>query len=82
MPMKRKKDAGTPEINTGRHLKRYAALILVFYVLLTAGFYFLAGDQLHLRQSRGNLELPVAEAGTVELCVGSVVELRFTNTVP
>ena len=39
---------------------------------------FLAGDQLHLRQSRGNLDMPEAESGTVELVQGAVVEQKFS----
>lgn len=61
-----------------RKLKSYAAILVAVYVILTVSFYFLAGDQLHLRQSRGNLELPAAEAGTVELSVGNVIEQQFT----
>ncbi len=48
------------------------------YLVLAVLFYFLAGEQLHLRQSRGNLERPAAEAGTMELCQGTVVEQMFT----
>ena len=73
MRMKRKKS----EVVAGHRLGRYAGIVFALYLVLTIGFYFLAGDQLLLRQSRGNMDLPVAEAGTVELCVGSVVEQRF-----
>ena len=63
-------------------LLRRLALILVFgYVAAVVLFYFLAGEQLHLRQSRGNLELPAADSGTVELVSGSVVEQRFTTEI-
>lgn len=50
---------------------------VTLYVLLVVLMYWLMGDQLHLRQSRGNYDMPAAEAGTVELCQGAVVEQRF-----
>ena len=63
-------------------LLRRLALILVFgYVAAVVLFYFLAGEQRHLRQSRGNVELPAADSGTVELSSGSVVEQRFTTEI-
>ena len=67
---------------THTSLLRRLALILVFgYVAAVVLFYFLAGEQLHLRQSRGNYELPAADSGTVELVAGSVVEQRFTTEI-
>lgn len=47
------------------------------YLLLVVLFYWLAGDQLHYRNSRGDFDLPVAEAGTVELVQGAAVEQTF-----
>jgi len=58
-----------------------AAAVLLGYALLIVLFYFLSGEQLHLRQSRGEITLPVAESGTVELTAGSVVEQRFTTEI-
>ncbi|MCI8477286.1 MAG: ABC transporter permease [Oscillospiraceae bacterium] len=60
---------------------RLAAAVLLGYALLIVLFYFLSGEQLHLRQSRGEITLPVAESGTVELTAGSVVEQRFTTEI-
>ncbi len=48
------------------------------YIVLAIAFYFLAGYQLHFRNSRGNFKMPTEEVGTVELARGSVVEQRFT----
>ena len=59
-------------------LRRLAAALVLGYVLFVFLFYFLAGEQLHLRESRGNLSLPAAESGTVELAAGNVVEQIFT----
>lgn len=70
---------GNNEINKNIWIiRRLAALLLIGYAALIILFYFLAGEQLHLRQSRGNTELPSADSGTVELVVGSVVEQHFT----
>ena len=47
------------------NLKRICALCIVVYVALVILLYFLMGHQLHFRESRGDIALPVAEAGTV-----------------
>ncbi len=52
-------------------------LSVAAYVLAALLFYWLAGDQLHYRASRGNFDQPVAERGTVELVQGAVVEQTF-----
>jgi len=75
----RKKQAA--ERGQGDTLRRLAVCLVLGYLALTVLFYFLAGEQLHLRVSRGNLELPAAEAGTVELCQGAVVEQIFTVNI-
>ena len=59
-------------------LRRLAAILIVGYVAFIVLFYFLAGEQLHLRESRGDLALPAAESGTVELAAGSIVDQTFT----
>jgi len=68
----------------GKHispLRRLALALAAGYIAAVALFYVLAGEQLHLRQSRGNLELPVADSGTVELTAGSAVEQHFTTEI-
>ncbi len=72
----RKKQAAERE--QGDQLRRLAVYLVLGYLALAVLFYFLAGEQLHLRESRGNLELPIADSGTVELTAGSVVEQAFT----
>ena len=62
-------------------LARLALILIIGYAVAVVLFYFLAGEQLHLRQSRGNVALPVADSGTVELAAGSVVEQRFTTEI-
>lgn len=64
--------------NTDINIPKFCACLFALYWLLIVAFYFLAGDQLHLRQSRGNLTMPGAESGTVELVQGAVIEQAFT----
>ena len=59
------------------NIKTFSILVVICYCLLAVIFYYLVGYQLHYRQSRGNLDMPVAEAGTVELSQGAVVEQAF-----
>ena len=77
-PKKVAGSAGTPSTPL---LRRMAAALVLGYVLFVLLFYFLAGDQLHLRESRGDLSLPTAESGTVELATGNVVEQIFTAKI-
>lgn len=60
------------------NIPKFCAGLFVLYWTLIIVFFFLAGDQLHLRKSRGELPQPAAEAGTVELVQGAVVEQSFT----
>lgn len=62
-------------------LRRLAVLLLAGYLAAVVLFYFLAGEQLHLRESRGNIDVLPAEKGTMELTAGCVVEQRFTTKV-
>lgn len=62
-------------------LRRIAVILVAAYWIAVVLFYFLAGEQLHLRQSRDNLELPIADSGTLELVAGSTVEQRFTTEI-
>lgn len=62
-------------------LRRLAAVLLMGYLAAVVLFYFLAGEQLHLRESRGNIDLLPAESGTVELTAGCIVEQRFTTQI-
>ena len=62
-------------------LRRLATVLLAGYLAAVVLFYFLAGEQLHLRESRGNIDILPAESGTVELTAGCVVEQRFSTKV-
>lgn len=61
--------------------KHLALGLVLAYVAAVILFYILAGEQLHLRQSRGNLPMPAAESGTVELARGAVIEQAFTTEI-
>ena len=70
--VKREKDKIT--IN----LSRMLLLFIGIYAILAILFYWLAGEQLHYRQSRGSVIMPTAETGTVELAQGTLVEQTFS----
>ena len=71
----------TPMETKSVNLKKIFAICFAVYLLLTVAFYFLAGEQLHLRESRGNLAMPVADMGAVELVQGAVVEQTFSAEI-
>lgn len=77
-PKKIAGSVGAPGISL---LRRLTTALVLGYGLFILLFYFLAGDQLHLRESRGDLSLPAAESGTVELAAGNVVEQIFTAKI-
>lgn len=60
------------------NVSKFCIGLFALYWALIVAFFFLAGDQLHLRQSRGELSALAPETGAVELARGSVVEQRFT----
>lgn len=62
-------------------VRRIAAASVLAYLALTVLFYVLAGEQLHLRESRGTVELPAAGRGTVELTAGHEVEQTFCVSI-
>lgn len=69
------------EAYSAASLRHLAIGLVLAYVAAVVLFYFLAGEQLHLRQSRGDVALPAADRGTVELVSGSVVEQRFFTEI-
>ena len=60
-------------------LRLWAAVLIAAYGAAVLLFYWLAGEQLHLRASRSNRDLPQADSGTVELTAGCTVEQYFTK---
>lgn len=63
------------------NLKKIGLMVLVIYWVLAVSFYFLAGDQLRYRESRGNLVMPDPEGGAVELIEGVLLEQHFTAAI-
>ncbi len=63
------------------NIRKTLVMIAVTYIALVFLFYWLADDQLHFRQSRGNISMPAAEAGAVELAQGAVVEQVFSAKI-
>jgi len=61
---------------------RKASVLLVFaYLFLSVIFYFLAGEQLHIRKSRESIEMVSANSASIELVTGSQVEQVFINKI-
>lgn len=65
--------------NVNEH--RLCIAVLAVYLASVTLFYILAGEQLKLRQSRGNIVLPEVQAGVVELVQGVTVEQMFTTKI-
>ncbi len=65
--------AKSAEVN----IRKTVLLTLAVYILLVVSFYFLAGDQLRFRDTRGAVEMSEAEVGAAELTDGVVVEQTF-----
>ena len=63
----------TQELN----LKKILFYVLLIYVVVIVVFYFLAGDQLRFRASRGNVTMLSSDSGTAELSQGVVVDQAF-----
>lgn len=63
------------------NLKKPIIFLIIGYIVLVTAFYFLAGEQLHFRESRGDIELLPAESVTVELVQGTSVEQIFVPKI-
>lgn len=65
--------------NNGLLIKKILIITFMSYWVLSWLFYILAGEQLHLRSSRGNIKQPVATGATIELIKGASVSETFIN---
>ncbi len=63
----------------GKLLRRISLCLLAGYIFFILAFFFLAGDQLQLRPSKGNLPMPAAQSAAVELSAGNTVDQHFTT---
>lgn len=70
------------EIKYDRSLiKKIVIIILLSYCALSMLFYILAGEQLHFRTSRGNIDRPIPNSATIELIEGTSVSETFLNNI-
>lgn len=63
------------------NIRKISAVILAVYAVLAVSFYFLAGEQLRFRDSRGNLKMPVPNFGTVEMTKDAKIEQMFNPKI-
>lgn len=63
------------------NLKRICVICIAAYAAMVILLYFLMGHQLHFRESRSDIDLPIAESGTVELVQGAVIEQTFSTNI-
>ena len=69
------------DISDAKKVKRALLCILAVYVILIVSFYFLAGDQLIYRNSRGNIESGNPDSGSIELVNGATIEQVFKANI-
>jgi len=62
-------------------LKRISIVCVSSYLLFALLFFILIGDQLYYKESAGNMQLPTAQSGTVELYAGNVIDQYFITQV-
>lgn len=60
---------------------RLALTVLLIYCGMVVSFYFLSGEQLFLRASRGSLEMPAAEVAAPEVVQGMTIEQNFSAEI-
>lgn len=71
----------TIDISPRDFIRKVLIYIIAIYILITVGFYFLAGEQLRLRDSRSNIVMQNADMGTVELADDAIVEQAFYTDI-
>lgn len=69
------------EIPFEQKLKRILIGCVAVYIGLVIAFYFLAGEELRIRDSRGDIAMLTANDATVELSQGSTVEQSFISNI-
>ena len=66
---------------TKEKLKKVFIIVFILYTVFSVSFYFLGGDQLKYRNSKGNIEMPEADSATTEIISGTIVVQPFVNRV-
>ena len=61
-----------------KRFRRIGALCAAGYMVFVLAFFFLAGEQLQLRQSRGGISMLSAQGAAPELSAGVAVDQHFT----
>ena len=67
--------------NNSLNIRKLFVIVLAVYIIFAVSFYFLAGEQLHFRESRHNLAPLQAEAGTIELAKGATLDQVFECSI-
>lgn len=62
-------------------IKKLIWITVLLYLLFVVSFYFLTGDQLRYRDSRGNIQQLTADTGTEEMTEGNLVEQVFSARI-
>ena len=75
---KRAKDV---ELSDRTLFQRITIILICSYIIVTVLFYFLADEQLHLRESRGDITSLEADKVTVEMTAGTVIEQVFSTKI-
>ncbi|MBQ2582890.1 MAG: ABC transporter permease, partial [Erysipelotrichaceae bacterium] len=66
---------------TKDNLKKVFIIAFLIYTVFSVSFYFLGGDQLKYRSSRGNIAMPEADFATDEIIAGTTLTQPFVNRV-
>lgn len=64
-----------------KKFKKICCLIFMSYFFLLGTLFFLMGEQLHIRNSRGSTSATLADSATLELVRGNLVEQHFTTEI-
>lgn len=66
---------------TKDNLKKVFIIAFLIYTVFSVSFYFLGGDQLKYRSSKGNIPMPEADFATDEIIAGTTLTQPFVNRV-
>ena len=69
------------ENNDIKMAKKTSFIIIFLYCISVVLFYFLAGQQLIFRESRGNIEELIPNSASIEMQTGSLITQTFTNDI-
>ena len=66
---------------TKHNLRKVFIITFLIFTVFSVSFYFLGGDQLKYRNSKGNIPMPDADSATEEIIAGTTVMQPFVNRV-